>query len=314
MKFKKIVVTGGFGFLGKQVVTTLRKSKYMFFPCSRRTGIDIRQLETITKYLKEINPEIVIHCAAQVGGIAYDEIYPIEVLENNTIIGMNIIKACVTAGIKHFLDMMPNCTYPGDLQEYEETLWWNGPMHPSVVVYGLPRKMLWGSCFAYSKKYEFKALHLILPNMYGPDDHFDPIKSHALGALIAKIVDAKMKKLPTVEIWGTGKPIREWLYVEDAAECIAKVLLNWEKFEHNEIMNVGIRTGISIKELAELIRELVDWKGEFVYLTDKPNGAMKKVLVADKMKKKLRWQPRTSLRIGINKTIKNYISKHYGKR
>ncbi|MBN1384057.1 MAG: NAD-dependent epimerase/dehydratase family protein [Elusimicrobia bacterium] len=315
MKFKKIVVTGGFGFLGKNVVSVLKKEEheYEVFPCSRKTGVDIRDLEKTTSYLKKINPDIVIHCAAHVGGIAYNELYPVEVFEDNTIIGMNIVKASVSAGIRHFLDVMPNCTYPGALNEYEESLWWDGPMHESVLTYGLPRKMLWGSCFAYGKKHDFKALHLILPNMYGPDDHFEPIRSHALGALIAKIVDAKMKNLPSVEIWGTGKPVREWLYVKDTADCITKVLINWDKFEHNELVNIGIKAGISVKDMAELIKEITGWKGKFIYLTDKPDGAMKKILRADKMKKKLNWEPPTSLRDGIAETIKDYISKHYKK-
>jgi len=140
--------------------------------------------------------------------------------------------------------------------------------------------------------------------------HFEIIRSHALGALISKIVDAKLNDVKNVEIWGTGKPIREWIYVEDSAEAIVKTLDNFEKFSANEIMNVGVKKGISIKDLAVIIKEVVGWSGEFVFKTEKPDGAMKKVLVSEKMKEKLGWEPPTNLKEGIKKTVEWYKKEH----
>lgn len=305
---KRILVTGGTGFLGRNIVITLKSHDFEVFSCSRREGVNILNYQSFAKYLDKVNPNIVIHSAAHVGGIAYNDLYPVEVFEDNVKIGMNVVKTCKDKGVNILINIMPNCTYPGDMEEYEESKWWDGPMHSSVLTYGLPRKMLWGGCFAYCKKNsEFKPIHLILPNMYGPSDHFEIVRSHALGALISKIIDAKIKGKETVNIWGTGRPVREWLYVKDGAMAIVKTLENIDKFEPNEIMNIGVAKGISIKDLAELIKQIVGWNGNFNYQTEKPDGAMKKILIAEKMKSKLGWLPPTQLREGVKNTIKWYI-------
>lgn len=307
-KKPKIVVTGGSGFLGKNVVNLLKQNGFEVYSCSRReNNIDLLNLSEFQRFLKKIKPQYVIHCAARVGGIAYNAKYPVEVFEDNINIGLNLVKACNSAGVKNLLNIMPNCVYPGDMEEYEESQWWNGPIHETVLTYGLPRKMLWGACFAYCQKNsDFKPVHLIFPNMYGPGDHFDPIRSHALGALLSKIMKAKKNNKKTVEIWGDGSPIREWIYVEDAALAILKTIQNIDKFKANEIMNIGIGKGVSIKELAYLIKDATGWKGKFVFDKSKPNGAMKKILIADKMRKILKWQPLVSLNKGIIKTIAWY--------
>jgi GDP-L-fucose synthase len=303
----KIVVTGGTGFLGKNVVALLKSENHDVFSISKEEGVDILNYEKFLAKLDEIKPEMLIHCAAHVGGIAYNELHPVEVFEDNTHIGLNVVKACNEVGIKYFVNIMPNCTYPGNMNEYQEEKWWDGPMHDTVLTYGLPRKMVFGSCFAYCKKNSsFKPIHLIFPNMYGPGDHFEIIRSHALGALISKIIDAKESGKKSVDIWGTGKPVREWLYVRDGAESILKAIENINKFEPNEIMNIGIRKGVSIKEMAEIIKEIVEWEGDFVYQPEKPDGAMKKILVAEKMKQKLKWEPPTDLKDGIKETVKWY--------
>ena len=306
----KILVTGGTGFLGRNVVEMLRQNKeYEIFSASRRENIDIRNYAEIRNYMKKLKPDLLVHCAAHVGGIAYNALHPVEVFEDNVAIGLNIVKACNEAGTNKLINIMPNCVYPGHLEEYEESKFWDGPIHESVLTYGLPRKMFWGHCFAHCQKNPgFKPVHLVFSNMYGPNDHFEIVKSHALGALVSKIVDAKEKGEKTVEIWGTGKPVREWLYVEDGAEAISKSISNLGKFEPNEIMNIGVRKGITIKDMAEMIREAAGWKGKFAFNTKRPDGAMKKVLVAEKMKKKLGWEPKTGLKEGIEKTVEWYES------
>lgn len=309
---KKILVTGGTGFLGQHVVAALKNAgqDYSVHSCSRKEGIDIRNYVQFEKFIKQLAPDIVVHCAAHVGGIAYNELKPVAIFEDNVIIGLNTAKASYQAGVKYLINIMPNCTYPGHLQEYREPDWWYGPIHETVITYGLPRKMIWGTCFCYAKQYGFKSLHLIFSNMYGPADHFDPVRSHALGALIRKIVDAKINNNPAVEIWGTGKPIREWLFVKDAAESIAKVLENLAKFDNNDILNIGVAKGISITDLAKLIKEEVGWEGEFVFLTEKPDGAMQKILIADKMRNLLNWEPTTDFKQGIKEAV-TWYRQHY---
>lgn len=303
---KKIIITGGFGFLGEQIVKAL-SGKFNVFAFSKRNGLNLLNYDNSLALFKKERPDIVIHCAARVGGLAYNKIYPVEIFEENVLIGINVIKACHDAGINTFINIMPNCTYPGHLHEYEESKWWDGAMHESVLTYGLPRKMVWGACFAYCEKNPaFKPVHLILPNLYGPGDHFDPVKSHALGALIAKIVKAKKENLKTVEVWGSGKVVREWLYVEDAAEAVIRTIDNLSLFEPNEIMNIGTGFGISIIDLAIRIKDIVGWNGDFVLQHNKPDGAAKKIIIANKMKQKLGWRPAIDLEQGVRKTVKWY--------
>ena len=301
---EKIAVAGGLGFLGKSIVKQGESRGYKVIPFSRRTGVDIRQFETISKYLNEVRPDIVINSAAHVGGISYNALEPVEIYEDNLMIGFNLLKASHAAGIKKFVNIMPNCTFPGVADVYSEPAWWDGPMHQTVLTYGMPRKALWVHAWALQQKFGFKSIHLVLPNLYGPADHFDPVRSHALGALIKKIVDAKREGKRRVEIWGTGSPIREWGYVDDAADGILRAV---EKYDDIEIMNIGQGKGYTIKEIAYMIRQAVGWEGDFLLDTSKPDGAPKKVLDVSKMKSVLGWGPPTDILTGIQRTVDWYM-------
>lgn len=304
MRFSSIVVAGGFGFLGSHIVHNLKAKGYSVNAFSRRTQIDIMHSDLVLEFLKKERPDVVVNCAAHVGGIAYNQIHPIEIYEDNLRIGFNLLRASFDAGVKKFVNIMPNCTYPGCLEIYREANWWDGPMHETVLTYGMPRKALWVHAWVMKKVHSFNSVHLILPNLYGPGDHFDPVKSHALGALIRKVVDAKSKNSQTVEIWGTGKPIREWGYVEDAAEGI---VLSLEKYDDIEVMNIGQGKGYTITETAEMIRNAVGWGGHFKYDLTKPDGAPKKILDVSKMRQTLNWQPKTPIEEGIRKTVKWFL-------
>jgi GDP-L-fucose synthase len=298
---KRVVVLGGFGFLGACVAEAFKRKGYEVEACSRRSGVDARCEGELVAYLEQLGPEILVHCAAHVGGIAYNAQCPVAIYEDNLLIGYTALRAAYRARVGKFVNIMPNCTYPGELEPYSEPRWWDGPMHPTVLTYGMPRKALWVQAWAYQQEHRFCSIHLILPNLYGPRDHFDIVRSHALGALIRKVLDAKRQGQPQVEVWGTGKPVREWMYVEDAAEGI---VLATEHFEDIEILNIGSGKGCSIRELAEIVREAVGWKGEFVYNATRPDGAPAKTLDVRKMCIVLGdWRPSTSLREGIAKTV-----------
>ena len=179
-------------------------------------------------------------------------------------------------------------------------------MHPTVLTYGMPRKSLWVQAWAYQQAFDFRSIHLILPNLYGPLDHFDIVRSHALGALIRKVVDAKRLGIGQVEVWGTGKPIREWMHVEDAARGI---VLAAERYENIEVLNLGSGKGCSIRQLAEMVREAAGWAGQFVYDTARPDGAPKKILDTARMQAALGgWQPSVGLREGIAATVQWYMN------
>lgn len=303
----KIVVLGGNGFLGANVMDAFRRGGHELESCSRRTGVDAREESELAAYLERIRPEILVNCAAHVGGIAYNEKCPIAIYEDNLRLGYTIVRAAYRAGVKKLVNIMPNCTYPGEMELYSEPHWWDGPMHPTVLTYGMPRKALWVQAWAYQQEYGFNSIHLILPNLYGPRDHFDIVRSHALGALIRKVVDAKLQGTPEVEVWGTGNPVREWMYVGDAAEGIA---LAAERYDSIEILNLGSGRGCSIRELAEMVREESGWNGRFIYNACRPDGAPRKILDTQRVLTELGgWQPATSLRGGIAKTIAWYLDR-----
>jgi len=306
----EVAVAGGLGFLGSHIVKKLKERGYKATPFSRRSAVDIRIFKQVNDFLAEVKPEVVINCAAHVGGIAYNALAPVEVYEDNLLIGFNLVKACYSNDVKKLVNVMPNCTYPGIADIYREEEWWNGEMHDTVLTYGMPRKTLWVHCWAYKMKYGFSSIHIVLPNLYGPGDHFDPVRSHALGALIKKIVDAKLDGNPTVEIWGTGNPVREWGYVEDAAEGIVTAM---EKYNDIEILNLGEGKGYTIKELAEMIKGAVGWEGEFVFDPSRPDGAPQKILDTGRMKRLLGWEPKTSIKNGLGKTVGWYMNNFIGR-
>src|SRR4030042_4457884 len=300
----RIAVAGGSGFLGSHVVKILKEKGHDVIPFSRRTGTDIRVLGQINHFLASTNPEVVVNCAANVGGIAYNALYPVEVYEDNLLIDFNLVKACYSNNLRKLVNVMGNCTYPGIAEIYREDEWWKGEMHETVLVYGVPRKMSWAHCWAYKIKNGFNSIHIVLPNLYGPGDHFDAVHSHALGALVAKIVEAKRKHNSTVEIWGTGYPVREWGYVEDAAGGITIAM---EKYDDIQILNIGEGKGYTIREIAELIKEAVGWQGQFVFDASRPDGAPRKIMDVSRMKDILDWVPKTPIKEGIGRTVEWYI-------
>jgi GDP-L-fucose synthase len=304
---KKAVVLGGFGFLGANVVAAFERKGYAVEACSRRAGVDARDEQALTAYLTRAKPDILVHCAANVGGIAYNAQCPVAIYEDNLMIGFHVVRAAHRCGVSKLVNIMPNCTYPGEMDRLSEPRWWDGPMHPTVLTYGMPRKMLWVQAWAHQQENGLQSIHLVLPNLYGPRDHFDIVRSHALGALIRKVVDAKRDGASEVEIWGSGQPIREWMYVEDAAEGI---VLATEGYNDIEIVNLGSGQGCSIRELAEVIREIIGWRGDFRYDTSHPDGAPQKVMDISKMRAALgAWLPRTELREGIATTIE-WLARH----
>jgi len=309
LKFRKIFVPGGHGFLGSRVVKKLEERGLNFVSFSLRDGIDFRNFEQTKRLFERERFDAVVNCAAFIGGIQFGYDKPGEIFYNNILMSTYLMEASRLTGVKRFVNPISNCTYPAHLRQFREEEWWSGPLHESVLVYGLVRKASWIQSWAYRKQYGFETVTLIFSNMYGPGDHFDEVRSHALGALVKKFVEAKRKKLPAVTVWGTGKPIREWLFIDDGAEAIIRAL----EMEHTSIepINVGMGEGISILELAKLIKEIVGYEGKIILDTSKPNGAPCKVMNVTQMKRIFNWTPKTNLRNGIQKTVRWYI-KNFG--
>lgn len=310
-KGKKIVIAGGHGFFGSYIKNRLQKVKCQILVPETKNGIDFRKHEDCISYLSITRPDIVINCAAQQGGIGYHAGKQADLFLDNTMMGLYLMFASQLAGVKKFVNIVAGCSYPGYLnnKEMNEEDYWNGWLHDSIFSYGFARKASTVYGLALKKQHNFNSIHLIMANMYGPREHFNPEQSKALAGLIKKIYEAKKGKLKTVEVWGSGKPIRDWLFVKDGAEAVLRATALY-----NDIAPLNIATGIgvSISKLAKTIKEIIGFKGKLVYNTSKPDGALHKIFGIKKMKKILNWVPPTSIEEGIKETV-IWFSKNYKK-
>jgi len=300
---KQVVVTGGSGFLGSHIVETLQKAGATVF-VPRKKDFDLTVLESCRRCLDQAQPEVVIHSAAYYGGIWINQLYPGRIYYENLVMGANMMEAARLAKVQKFVGIGTACSYPGYLQgELNETQLWDGPPHETVINYGLTKKMMAVQGWAYKKQYDFKAIHLILTNLYGPRDSYNPDRSHVVAALIRKFVEATLAKASSVEIWGTGKPIREFLYVQDCADAILRAA---EVYDDVTPLNIGTGIGTSIRELAEAIHQISGFQGTLTWNSSKPDGQMKKILDIGRMREALKWSAPTSLHDGLTRTIRWY--------
>jgi GDP-L-fucose synthase len=253
-----------------------------------------------------VKPQLVIHSAAYYGGLGFNQLYPGKIFYENLVMGANVMEAARRSGVEKFIAIGTACSYPGCLEgELNEKNLWDGAPHESVINYGLTKKMMAVQGWAYKKQYGFDSIHLILTNLYGPGDTFQIERAHVVSALIKKFVDAKLANAAEVEVWGTGKPIREFLYVRDCADAI---VLAAENYSDTVPLNVGCGRGTAIRELVDYVHQLTGYSGRVVWNTSKPDGQMKKVLDVSRMKKILNWEPPTDLRAGLRKTIDWYTA------
>jgi len=310
-KGKKIVVTGGNGFFGSHIVDRLREMECEIFVPRTKDRVDFRKYKDCFSYIDSTKPDIVINCAANQGGIAYHISKQADLFMDNMLMGTFLMQASQQVGVKKFVNIVAGCSYPGyvENEQMNEDEYWNGKLHESIFSFGFPRKASTVYGLALKRQFNFNSIHLIMANMYGPGEHFNPEQSKALAGLIKKFYEAKKTNLPTVKIWGTGKPTRDWLYVKDGAEAILKATAYYDNVEP---LNIATGVGISVAKLAETIKDIIGYKGKLVYDTDKPDGAMHKTFGVYKMKKIIGWIPSTPIEKGIKETVK-WFSKNYEK-
>lgn len=299
-----ILVTGATGFLGGRVCKKLETCNREYSKTSLSLGTDLREWSQVEELFTRIKPKAVLNCAAYVGGIQFGYKHPAELFTNNLKMALNLLEACKVFKVRRIVNPLSNCAYPAKATLFKEGGFWDGPMHESVLSYGFARKAFWVGSWAYNKQFGLDAINLVLSNMYGPGDHFDEVRSHALGALIMKIVRAKENHEPFVTVWGTGKPVREWLHVDDGAEAMIRAI---DIKPHIDIINVGIGKGISIAALANLIKERAGYTGELRFDSTKPDGAPYKTVDGSKGKRLLGWEPEIDLETGVTETLKWYV-------
>lgn len=298
-KNKKILVTGGNGFLGKHLTLQLKEFNPRLIRIVDKQKYDLRKLDNCVKVSKGI--DLVIHLAANVGGIGYNREHPAELFDDNILMGTFMMMAARKNKVKKYVALGTICAYPKFTPvPFKEKDIWMGYPEETNAPYGLAKKMQLVQAQSYREEYGFNAITLFPVNLYGPGDNFDPKSSHVIPALVRKFVEAKERGKNEVVVWGTGKATREFLYVEDAARGI---LLAAEKYDKPDPVNLGASFEISIKELAELIKELTGFKGKLVWDKSKPDGQPRRKLDVTRARKEFGFKAQTSFRKGLKETI-----------
>ena len=302
---KRVTVTGGRGFLGRPLTEMLTQSgaEVGTFPSS---AYDLTSQVDIARMYQELRPQIVIHLAARVGGIGANRDNPGKFFYDNAMMGIELMEQGRKNGIAKFVQIGTVCSYPKftPVPFAEEDLW-NGYPEETNAPYGLAKKMLLVQAQAYRQQYGFDAIYLIPVNLYGPGDNFDLHTSHVIPALIRKCIEAKRDGARNVEVWGTGSPTREFLYVGDAARAI---MLATERYDKPDPINIGTAEEISVRALVALIAELTGFDGEIVYDATKPDGQPRRKLNVERSKKEFGFVAETPFRVGLQRTIEWFQS------
>ena len=301
---KRVLITGGAGFLGSFVVENLRKSGAQQTFTPRSKDVDLREKEAIIRLLENTRPNVVIHLAAVVGGIGANREHPGQFFFENAIMGIQLMEYARRFDVEKFVCVGTVCAYPKFCSvPFKEDSLWDGYPEETNAPYGLAKKMLLVQAQSYRQEYGFNAIYLLPVNLYGPRDNFDLGTSHVIPGLIRKCVEAKARNEKRILAWGTGNVSREFLYVEDAARAI---VLAAERYDKPDPVNLGSGEEITIRELANLIREMTGFKGEIEWDPSKPDGQPRRCLDTSRAEREFGFRARTSLREGLMKTIRWY--------
>lgn len=302
---KKILLTGGNGFLGKYVYKELKKYNPKFIYAPTHKEADLTNRDVCEKVVKDI--DVVIHLAALIGGIGFIDKNPGDLFYQNVVMGIELMEASRKEGVKKFVTIGTVCEYPEYTKlPFKEEYLWLGYPEETTAPYGLAKKILIVQSKAYRKQYGFNSIHLLPVNLYGPGDNFDKKLSHVIPALIKRFVEAKKNNQKMVKVWGSGLATREFLYVEDAARGIVLAVQNYNL---SDPINLGIGVETSIKEVAEIISQIVGFNGEIMWDMTKPNGQPRRRLDVSKAKE-IGFEAKIDIKKGLERTI-TWYKKNY---
>ncbi len=308
---KRVVVTGGHGFLGSFVVEKLRGHgcEQLFLP--RRSDCDLRDANRVGRLFDEARPDVVIHLAAVVGGIGANRMHPGLFFYENAMMGLHAVECARRRGVQKFVCVGTVCSYPKFTPvPFKEDDLWSGYPEETNAPYGLAKKMLLVQLQAYRQEYGLRGIYLVPVNLYGPRDNFDPESSHVIPALVRKCVEARDSGASKVVVWGTGRATREFLYVEDAAEAI---VLAAEKYDQPEPVNLGSGEEISIRDLVAQVKEQVGYKGPVEWDHTKPDGQPRRRLDTTRAQQEFGWSAKTPFCEGLQRTITWFIESYQHK-
>lgn len=306
LKNKKVILTGGNGFLGSYIKKKLIEHgcQSIFIPTHDK--YDLTEIESVKRMFATNPADIVIHAAGDVGGIGYSRKYPAQQFYNNLMMNTLVMDQAYKHGIEKFVGIGSVCAYPKFTKvPFNEKDLWEGFPEETNAPYGLSKRMMLIQGQAYRQQYGFNAIHLLLINLYGPGDNFDPETSHVIPAMIQKILDVKEQGKKRVEVWGTGSASREFVFVEDAAEGIVKAT---EMYDKAEPVNIGADFEISIKDLIALLMSILNVHAELVWDTTKPDGQPRRRLDLTRAKEYFNYEPKVSLEEGLRRTIDWWLS------
>lgn len=302
----RILITGGSGFLGRQVVQVLRERDYEQIFTPRKSEFDLTREGEVVGVLEALRPNVVIHLAARVGGIGANQAHPGEFFYDNLVMGAMLMEHARQRGVAKFVALGTICCYPKFTPvPFSEDELWNGYPEETNAPYGLAKKMLLVQSQAYRTQYDFNSIFLMPVNLYGPGDNFDPESSHVIPALMKKCQDALDRGEPSITLWGDGTPTREFLYVRDAAEGIVAAL---ERYDGADPVNLGSGMEISIADLATLIAKLTGFSGKIVWDTEQPNGQPRRMLDVSRAVNEFGWRAHTGFEAGLREMIDWYRS------
>lgn len=303
----RITITGGAGFLGSFVADRLiaegARSENLFIP--RRAQYDLTREQDVVRLYDDARPDVVLHLAAEVGGIGANRDNPGRFFYANMAMGLHLIEHARRRGLRKFVQVGTICAYPKFTPvPFREEHLWDGYPEETNAPYGVAKKALLVMCQSYRQQYGLNAIYLLPVNLYGPRDNFDLHSSHVIPAMIRKFYEAREQREPQVTLWGDGSPSREFLYVEDAAEGLVTALL---RYDGADPVNLGNGREVPIRDLANLIATLIGYKGEIVWDTTKPNGQPRRALDVSRAKQLFGFTARTSFEDGLKRTIDWYI-------
>jgi GDP-L-fucose synthase len=303
----KILLLGSNGFAGRNVANVFTEAQMAFTGLQGKAVCDLRNRASTLEFMREINPDVIVNCAAHVGSLNYVTEKAATVISDNMLMIDSLYNAIASVNPSCMLiNPIANCAYPANLDTFKEDEWWNGHLHRSVLSYGATRRMMWSYGESYFMQYRIKTINLLVPNMYGPNDSTDPNKAHALNALISKFIKADMEGKKEIEIWGTGIAIREWLYAKDFGSIILQIIKNPNMIGLSEPINIAQNFGLSVSELVNIIHQYFNNKFVINWNANMPDGAPKKVMDDMRFKKVFPEFKFTNFDLGINTTLEYY--------